>query len=74
MPTKGFDYVLTRKARNAVKAKAMAELNGCGIATVLAADTDVKVSVVSAAILAGFNQKKREPSLENSEDGSLYKT
>ena len=52
----------------------MAELNGCGIATVLAADPDVKVSVVSAAFLARFNQKKREPSLENSEDDSLYKT
>ena len=52
----------------------MEERGGRGIATVLAADTDVEVSVVSAAILAGFNQKKREPSLENSEDGSLYKT
>ena len=55
-------------------AKAMAERGGCGIATVLAADTDVEVSVVSAAVLDRLCQSEEEPPLENSEGGSLYKT
>ena len=74
MPTKGFDYVLTRKARNESLAKAVAERGGCGIAAVLTADTDVQGLVVRAAALDRLCQSEEEPPLENSESGSLYKT